>query len=477
MSESESKPSGATEPSPAPGPTGSPGSPDPSPATAFGGRLPFAAVAAGAVVLVILAAGTIPTRVQAVIGLGAFLALAAALSADVRRIDWRCVFSGLALQFALGFFVLRLQFGDWRPGFALFTWIGDGFGRLTGFASEGAKFVFGPLADGGAMGKAFGPEGGFVFVTMAMPAVIFVSAFFTLLYYFGVLQLVVKGMAFVMIRLMRVSGAEALSNAANVFMGQTEAPLIIKPYIPKMTKSELLVIMAGGMATIAGSVMAAYVAMGADRVALLATSVMAAPSALYLAKMMLPETERSELAGGVKANEENPHANAIDAVSAGASEGVSLVLNICAMLIAFLALIALINAVLAAVPVPEGWPTLSLSLFFSKLFYPAALLIGVGPADAGKVADLLGIKLVANEFVAFLKLTGEYKSQIDPASFTLATYALTGFANLSSVGIQIGGIGAMAPARRSDLARLGFRALAAGFLATLVNSCVAAILL
>jgi CNT family concentrative nucleoside transporter len=279
-------------------------------------------------------------------------------------------------------------------------------------------------------------------------------------------------MARAMMYVLGTSGAETLSAAANVFMGQTEAPLIVKPYVPRMTQSELLALMVGGMATISGGVMAVYIGIGADPIAILTTSVMAAPCGLYLSKLLLPETESPETGGAIGLSVERQHVNAIDAASAGAADGLQLALNVAAMLIAFLAIIALVDAVLGA-----AWTGLTLSSVFSWVFAPVAFLMGTPAKDIPVMADLLGTKLVANEFVAFVKLTGPYSTTIEPQTRVLATYALTGFANLGSIGIQLGGIGAMAPSRRGDLARLGTRALLAGFLATLVNACVASMFL
>jgi CNT family concentrative nucleoside transporter len=322
------------------------------------------------------------------------------------------------------------------------------------------------------MGKVFGPENGFVFAFTALPTIIFISAFFTLLYYFGVLQLIVRLMARAMMLLMRTSGAETLSASANVFMGQTEAPIIVKPFVPRMTQSELLSMMVGGMATIAGGVMAVYIALGADPIGILTTSVMAAPCGLYLSKLLVPETEVAETSGTAPIHVEKLHVNAIDAAAAGASDGMRLALNVAAMLIAFLAFIALFDALLGAVR--EG---LTLSTVFAVVFAPVAFLMGVPAADVGPMADLLGTKLVANEFVAFVKLTSEYRGVLSDRSYVLATFALTGFANIASIGIQLGGIGGMAPERRGDLARLGARALLGGFVATIINACVASVLI
>jgi CNT family concentrative nucleoside transporter len=255
-------------------------------------------------------------------------------------------------------------------------------------------------------------------------------------------------------------------------MGQTEAPIIVKPFVPRMTQSELLAMMVGGMATISGGVMAVYISLGADPVAILTTSVMAAPCGLYLSKLLLPELEEPETRGDARVNVEQLHVNAVDAAAGGASDGLQLALNVGAMLIAFLAFIALFDFLLGAIR--DG---LTLAKVFAVVFAPVAFLMGLPPGDVGPMADLLGTKLVANEFVAFVKLTTQYKGVLTDRGYMLATFALTGFANISSIGIQLGGIGGMAPNRRGDLARLGSRALLAGFVATLINACVASMLL
>ena len=430
------------------------------------GAILLAVVIAGVVVAF---AGAIHAHIRAALGVVCFIAIVVACSANPAAIRWRQVAWGMALQLALAVFILKFRIGDWRPGYAMFAKISEGVKQFLGFTMAGAQFVFGGLADQNVMSKLF--PGGFVFAFMGLPTIIFVSSFFTILYYFGILQLVVRAMAAVMMRLMRTSGAETLSAAANVFMGQTEAPLIVKPYVPRMTESELLAIMAGGLATISGGLMAVYIALGADPVAILTTSVMAAPCGLYLSKILLPETGTPETLGGVSTRVERTHANVVDAAAAGASDGMMLALNVAAMLIAFLALLASVDYVLGLMH--HGW---SLAALFARLFAPAAMLIGVPIADVPEVADLLGTKLVANEFVSFVKLTGEYRPVISPQAFAIATYALTGFANFGSIGIQLGGIGAMAPNRRGDLARLGSRALLAGFLATMINAAIASIL-
>src|SRR5215218_8121787 len=361
---------------------------------------------------------TINPRVQALAGIVCFIAIVAAFSTNLRAVSWRTVLWGMVLQLGLALFILKLEIGGVRPGFVFFSKVADVVKKFLEFTNAGSTFVFGELANQGSMDKVFGPGKGFVFAFTALPTIIFVSSFFTVLYYFGVLQFVVKIFARAMMFAMRTSGAETLSAAANVFMGQTEAPIIVKPYVPLMTQSELLAMMVGGMATISGGVMAVYITLGADPVAILTTSVMAAPCGLYLAKILYPELEEPVTRGEVKVAVERQHINVIDAAAAGASDGTLLAIN-----------------------------------------------------------DLLGTKLVANEFVAYIKLTQEYRGVLTPRSYTLATYALTGFANFASIGIQLGGIGGMAPSRRGDLARLGGRALLVGFLATLINAAIASMLL
>jgi CNT family concentrative nucleoside transporter len=432
-------------------------------------RLAAAALALALGLAAFLLRNVIDPRLQALCGVICFIAVIAACSNNLRAVNWRTVGLGIALQLALALFILKLEIGGTRPGYAIFSAIGNAVKRFLDFTNAGSTFVFGSLADQAAMGKVFAV--GFVFAFTALPTIIFVASFFTVLYYFGVLQFVVRLFARAMMYLMRTSGAETLSSVANVFMGQTEAPIIVKPYVPMMTQSELLALMVGGMATISGGVMAVYISLGADPVAILTTSVMAAPCGLYLSKILYPEVEEPVTRGEVKVQVERTHANVIDAAAAGASDGLTLALNVAAMLIAFLAFIAMFDYILGRIS--EG---LSLARVFGWVFAPVAVLMGVPRADVPAVADLLGTKLVANEFVAYVKLTGEYRD-ISPRAYTLATFALTGFANFASIGIQLGGIGGMAPTRRGDLARLGSRALLAGFIATLINASIAAMLM
>ena len=435
-------------------------------------RLAAAALAIVLAAAVFLLRYTLNPRVQAVAGIICFIAVIAACSSNLRAVSWRTVAWGIALQLGLALLILKLEIGGVRPGYVFFNKVAAVVRQFLEFTNAGSTFVFGRLADQAAMDKVFGPGQGFVFAFTALPTIIFVSSFFTVLYYFGVLQFIVKIFARAMMFAMRTSGAETLSAAANVFMGQTEAPIIVKPYVPSMTQSELLAMMVGGMATISGGVMAVYITLGADPVAILTTSVMAAPCGLYLSKILYPETEEPVTRGEVKVAVERQHTNVIDAAAAGASDGTLLAINVAAMLIAFLAFITMFDYLLAALH-----PQLSLARVFAWIFAPVAVLMGVPAQDVPAIGDLLGTKLVANEFVAYIKLTQEYRGVLSDRSYTLATYALTGFANFASIGIQLGGIGAMAPSRRGDLARLGSRALLAGFIATLINAAIAAALL
>ncbi|HSL21897.1 MAG TPA: nucleoside transporter C-terminal domain-containing protein [Vicinamibacterales bacterium] len=451
--------------------TAAPAQPVPAPASPGDRPLRVAAalVAVGLAVAAFLLRDVINDRLQAFFGIICFVGIIAACSTNLRAVNWRTVAWGMALQLGLALLILKVEIAGTRPGYAAFTWVGNVVKQFLEFTNAGSTFVFGPLADQTAMNRVFG--NGFVFAFTALPTIIFVASFFTVLYYFGVLQFIVRMFARAMMYLMRTSGAETLSAVANVFMGQTEAPIIVKPYVPMMTQSELLALMVGGMATISGGVMAVYISLGADPVAILTTSVMAAPCGLYLAKILFPEQDEPVTRGEVRVQVERAHTNVIDAAAAGASDGMTLALNVAAMLIAFLAFIALFDYVLGRLH--EG---LSLARVFGFVFAPVAVLMGVPRADVPEVADLLGTKLVANEFVAYVKLTGEYRD-ISPRAYTLATFALTGFANFASIGIQLGGIGGMAPSRRGDLARLGSRALLGGFIATLINASLAAILM
>lgn len=413
---------------------------------------------------------SLPGRVRAVMGIVAFILTTVACSTNPARIRWRTVAWGFGLQLLLGVVILKLAVGGVRPGYAVFSALAVVVTRFLEFTSAGAVFVFGEIADPQSMGAVF--PNGFVLAFAALPIIIFVSAVFTVLFHLGVVQVVVRLMAQVMMPLMGTSGAETLSAAANVFMGQTEAPIIVRPYILRMTQSELLALMTGGLSTIAGSVFAVYVGLGADPVAMLTTSVMAAPCGLYLAKILLPETEVPVTADRVAVDVGREHANVIDAAASGAANGMQLALNVAAMLIAFLAFIAMFDYGLGLIR-----PGLSMGGMMAFVFSPVAALIGVPSSDIPAVADLLGTKLALNEMVSYVKLNGEYAGLISDRAHTLATYALTGFANFGSIGVLLGGIGGMVPERRGDLARLSLRALLGGFAATLINASIAAVLL
>ena len=407
-----------------------------------------------------------PGRFTGLLGLLAILAIAYLFSAHKRAIKLRILGWGLGLQFLFAILVLKTPFAY------AFQSIGAGVNAMLEYAERGSDFVFGPL------GVKSGPFG-VVFAFQVLPIVIFIASFFAILYYLGIMQAIVKAMAIGMQKVMGVSGAESLNVAASIFMGQTEAPLTIRPFLAGLTRSELFTVMVAGMAHVSGAVMAAYVKIaGVSIVHLLTAVIMTAPAAILLSKMFIPETEKPATAGRVEVKVEKTAVNIIDAAAQGASDGLHLALNIAAMLIAFLALIAMLNGVFGWVHgLPAmGWFPESMQQLFGVLFAPIAWLMGVSWKDAYTVGNLLGTRLVLNEFVAFLQL-GPLQTQLDPRSFTIATYALCGFANFSSIAIQIGGIGALAPNRKSDLARLGLRAVAAGTMANFMSACIAGILL
>jgi concentrative nucleoside transporter, CNT family len=417
------------------------------------------------------------TRIQPVAGLALILALAYCLSSARRAIDYRTVAWGLGLQFLFAIIVLKTPYGR-----AAFESAGGVITRILGFSVEGSKLVFGPLGEPAVWQRivttVLGPDGNQyanIFAFMVLPTIIFIAALFALLYYLGVMQVIVRVFAVVMRRFMRASGAESLNVAASIFMGQTEAPLTIRPFLPRMTESELMTVMTAGMAHISGGVMAAYIAFGARAEHLLTAVIMTAPGTLMMAKLFVPETREPETMGTVKLVVEKTDVNVIDAVGRGTSEGLHLALNVGAMLISFLALVALLNAGLGLVGHAFG-VELSLQLILGWVFAPIAWSLGVPWHDAATVGNLLGTRMVLNEFIAFSQL-GPLQGMLDPKSFTIATFALCGFANFSSIGIQIGGIGALAPERRHDLARLGLRAMLAGTFANFLTATIAGMLL
>jgi CNT family concentrative nucleoside transporter len=470
--------------------------------------------------LVTLADTPVPLwqRAVSVLGLAVFVLLAWALSTDRKAFPWRLALAGVGLQLVFGAIVLKTS-----VGLAVFAFLNDAVGQLLEFTDEGSRFLFGEYLDTH-----------FTVALNVLPTIIFFSALMTVLYHLGVMQRIVKAVAWAMQRTLGTSGAETLSSAANIFVGQTEAPLVIKPYVAGMTRSELMAVMTGGFATVAGGVMAAYVGMLRDHFPdiaghLIAASVMSAPASLVIAKVMLPERETPVTAGTLELKDEKVYANVIDAAASGAADGLKLALNVGAMLLAFLALVALVNWLFAVpallhngaewaealdgyrrmdAPLPDGcssphgaaalaecirhanelgvtqgplaaWEPMSLQTILGWAFWPFAFLMGVPAADCAQVGALLGERLVLNEFVAYVHL-GEGLARETPImgsrAAVIATYALCGFANIGSIGIQIGGIGSIAPERRADLARIGPRAMVAGMLACFMTACIAGIL-
>ena len=432
--------------------------------TVIGGALAAVAVVA------VVARFAMP-RLQPLCGLIVIMTIAYAISTNRRAIDRRTVAWGLSLQIVFALIVLKTTVGQ-----RVFQTLGSLINRLLDFASVGSSMVFGPLGDKTVWPRiitnVLGPEGAqysVLFAFQVLPTIIFIAALFAVLYYFGVMQLVVRAFAVMMRRAMRASGAESLNVAASIFMGQTEAPLTIRPYLPRMTESELMTVMTSGMAHISGGIMAAYILFGIEAQHLLTAVIMTAPGTLMMSKIFVPETEVPETTGTVKLDVERTDVNVIDAAGRGTGEGLQLALNVGAMLISFLALVALVNALL-------GLVGLSLQQIFGWVFAPVAWSMGVPWRDAPTIGNLLGTRMALNEFVAYAQL-GPMKATLDPRSFTIATFALCGFANFSSIGIQIGGIGALAPTRRHDLARLGLRAMLAGTLANFITATIAGFLL
>ena len=425
------------------------------------------------------------------IGIIGLLVIAYLLSNDRKKINPRVVLGGLGLQFLIAFGVLKIEVVE-----NLFGWVAELFSIALQVSVDASAFVFGPLANFQKMDEIFSGQG-FVFAFMALPSILFFSALSSLLYYFGILQLIVRGMAWIMSRIMRLSGAESLAAAANVFVGQTEAPLIVKPYIEKMTRSEMLALMVGGMATIAGSVFAIYMSMlgGSNEESrllfgkfLLCASAMNAPAALLVAKMLIPET--MEVDQQLQVNRQEIGRNPIDALANGTTQGLKLALNVAAMLISFYAFILLINYLLSFIGsfsfftesnlnenlsrATEGrFDELSLQAIFGFLFAPVAWLIGISSSEILEVGQLIGTKLFATEFFAFADLSSLQANGLSERSVYLATFALCGFANFMSIGIQIGGIGALAPTRRTELASLGIKALIGGTMASLLSASIA----
>jgi CNT family concentrative nucleoside transporter len=402
-------------------------------------------------------------RFTGVLGILTILGLAYLFSTSRRSIRLKTVAWGLGLQLALGLFVLRVKSGEW-----LFQELGNGAKKLLDFSYVGSAFVFGDLGTNHS-------SLGLIFAFQVLPTIIFIAAFFAVLYHLGVMQIIIRGAAWLMTIIMGASGAESLNVAASIFMGQTEAPLTIRPFLPKLTKSELMTVMTSGMAHISGGMMAAYMRVGgADAKHLLTAVIMTAPGTLLMAKMLVPETEQPLTAGRVEMPPTEKESNVLGAIARGTVDGLHLALNVAAMLITFLALLALANAIMGWIHLHIGWFPYSLQQVFGWVFAPVAWLIGIPWHDAPTIGNLLGTRMVLNEFVAFAQL-GTLKGTLDPRSFTIATFALCGFANFSSIGIQIGGIGALAPEQRGQLAKFGIRAMLAGTMANLLSAAIVGI--
>jgi concentrative nucleoside transporter, CNT family len=427
----------------------------------------------------------IMSRFTGLLGIMVLLALAYLFSTNRRAIRPKTVFWGLTLQFA---FALLAIYSNW--GQIVMAKIGDKVNTLLAYAFKGSSFVFGNLglpADPNVRLPFLPPEWskvGFVFAFQVLPTIIFISALFAVLYYLGIMQLLIKGMAWVMSRFMGVSGAESLNVAASIFMGQTEAPLTIRPLLAECTDSELMTIMTAGMAHVSGGIMAAYIAQGVAAKNLLSAVIMTAPGTILMAKMLVPETGEPKTAGTVKIDPESmpKDTNILAAIARGTGDGGRLAFNVGIMLIAFIALIALLNGLMGGIHnltvlgVSFHWFPESIERVLGFVFYPVAWLIGVPAKDCMAVGNLLGTRMVINELVAYSAL-GAQKAMLDPRSFTIATFALCGFANFSSIGIQIGGIGALAPNKRDTLAKLGFRAMIAGTMANLMSAAIVGLLM
>ncbi len=398
-------------------------------------------------------------RFTGILGMLTMLGLAYAFSTNRRAIRLKTVAWGLFLQLTFAFFVLRFELGR-----RMFEVAGYYVNRLLSFSYVGSEFVFGEI------GKKISAMG-FSFAFQVLPTIIFIAAFFALLYHIGVMMLIVRVAAWIMTAVMGASGAESLNVAASIFMGQTEAPLTIRPFLNKLTKSELMTVMTSGMAHVSGGIMAAYIAFGIEAKHLLTAVIMTAPGTLLMAKMLVPETEQPLTAGRVQMPEMEKEANVLGAISRGTVDGLHLALNVGAMLITFLALLALFNSMMGWTHNHIAWFPESLQQVFGWIFAPVAWVIGIPWHDCKAIGNLLGTRMVINELVAFQQLA-TLKGSLDPRSFTIATFALCGFANFSSIGIQIGGIGALAPDQRGQLARLGIRAMLAGTMANLMSASI-----
>lgn len=402
-------------------------------------------------------------RFVGLLGIAVILGIAYLLSNNKKKIDWKLVAIGIGLQVVFALIILKFP-----PGRMAFQYVGNLIDKLIDFTREGSVFLFGDLANS--------QKSGVIFAFQILPTIVFFSAFMSILYHLGIMQAIVSVLAKGIAKLLGTSGAETLSSVGNIFLGQTEAPLLIKPFIKGMTKSEILTIMIGGMATVAGGVMAGYVAMGINASYLLAASIMAAPGGLIISKIIYPQTEKTQTDGDVKIEIDVQSSNIVDAASTGASEGLSLALNVGAMLLAFIALIALVNSLIGWFGGLFGMSNLSLGWILGRIFAPLAFVMGIPTKDILTAGNLFGTKVVLNEFVAYAEFA-KIMNTLNPKTVMILTYALCGFANISSIGIQIGGIGGLAPEKRKDIAALGVKALIGGLLTTCLTGTIAGILM
>lgn len=414
-------------------------------------------------------------RFTGLLGIAAVLLAAWLGSTDRKRIRWRTVVWGLGLQVLFAFFVLKFAFGQ-----QFMTWAGGVVNSMLSATTAGTRVLFGEmgLPNAGAFGRAIAPSSGASFAFQVLPTVIFISAFFAVLYHIGVMQIIIRALAWVMLKTMRISGAESMNVAASIFMGQTEAPLTIRPFLAKATRSELMTIMTSGMAHVSGGIMAMYISQGVEARHLLSAVIMTSPGTILMAKMLVPETETPATEGRVTIPQDEQHKeeNLIGAIARGTIDGGKLAMNIAIMLISFLALVALLDMLLNWVHGGIPWFPSSLGQILGFVFAPVAWLIGVPWHDCMAIGNLLGTRMALNEVIAYIAL-GAQKATLSPRAFTIATFALCGFANLGSIGMQIGGIGALVPERRNDLARLGVRAMLAGTMANLISASIAGMFL
>ena len=416
-------------------------------------------------------------RFTGILGILAVLLAAWLGSTNRRHIRWRTVAWGLGLQFCFAFLVLRFDYGQ-----RAMAWAGGVVNNMLSATFAGTQILFGQLGlpNSGAFGKLIAPSSGAIFAFQVLPTIIFISAFFAVLYHIGLMQIIIRGMAWVMLKTMRISGAESMNVAASIFMGQTEAPLTIRPFLSKATRSELMVIMTSGMAHVSGGIMAMYIAQGVEARHLLSAVIMTSPGTILMAKMLVPETSVPATEGRVVIPKDEMHKeeNLIGAIARGTIDGGKLAFNVAIMLISFLALVALLDSLLGWAHGLYGmyWLPASLGQILGFFFAPVAWLIGVPWRDCGAIGNLLGTRMALNEVIAFIAL-GAQKAALSPRSFTIATFALCGFANLGSIGMQIGGIGALVPERRNDLAKLGVRAMLAGTMANLISASIAGMFL